>query len=72
MKKPLPKSVENKMLSEYDFSKGVRGKHARSYADGSNVVVLEPDVAKAFPNPKKVNEALRVLAGIMRPQGRPS
>lgn len=70
--KPPPKSEEKEMLTEYDFSKSVRGKHARSYAKGSNVVVLEPDVAKAFPNPKKVNEALRSLAGIIRPQGRHS
>ncbi len=49
MKKKAPEK-NNEMLREYDFSKGVRGKYARRYARGSNVVVLEPDVAKVFPN----------------------
>ena len=43
----------------YDFSKGVRGKYADRFAKGSNVVVLEPDVAKAFPDSESVNRALR-------------
>jgi hypothetical protein len=59
---------DNKMLSEYDFSRGVRGKYAGRYAKGSNVVVLEPDVAKVFPNAKAVNNCLRGLAKIMRRQ----
>ncbi len=45
----------NEMLREYDFSQGIRGKYARRYAKGSNVVVLEPDVAKVFPNAQVVN-----------------
>jgi hypothetical protein len=49
------------MLSEYDFSKGVRGKYAKRYATGSNVVVLSPDVAKRFPDSDSVNKALRTL-----------
>jgi hypothetical protein len=56
----------NEMLREYDFSQGVRGKYARRYARGSNVVVLEPDVAKVFPNAKAVNSSLRSLAEIIR------
>jgi hypothetical protein len=56
----------NKMLREYDFSDGVRGKYAGRYAKGSNVVVLEPDVAKVFPNADAVNSSLRGLAEIMR------
>jgi hypothetical protein len=47
------------MLSEYDFSKGVRGQTYRRYAEGSNVVVLDPDNAKVFPNSVAVNKALR-------------
>lgn len=39
---------KSEMLNEYDFSKGVRGKYAKRYAEGSNVVVLSPDVAEAF------------------------
>jgi hypothetical protein len=51
------------MRPPYDFSKAARGKYAQRYADGSNVVVLEPDIAKAFGNEKAVNDALRrVLA----------
>ena len=51
------------MRAEYDFSKGgVRGKYYRRLMKGgSNVVVLEPDVAKAFPDSASVNEALRVV-----------
>jgi hypothetical protein len=49
------------MVPEYDFSKGVRGKYARRYAAGSNVVVLSPDVAKKFPDSDSVNKALRTL-----------
>jgi len=49
------------MREEYDFSQGVRGKYARRFAEGSNVVVLEPDVAARFPGSKAVNEALREL-----------
>lgn len=53
------------MRPEYDFSRGVRGKHARRYASGTNVVVLDPDVAAAFPTGVEVNEALRALAAII-------
>jgi hypothetical protein len=56
----------NQMLREYDFSQGIRGKYARRYARGSNVVVLEPDVAKVFPNAEAVNTSLRSLAEIIR------
>jgi hypothetical protein len=49
------------MLPEYDFSGGVVGKYAARYAKGTNVVVLEPDVALAFPNSEAVNRALRQL-----------
>jgi len=58
------------MLEEYDFSKGVRGKYAKQYAKGSNVVVIDSDVAKYFPDHDSVNEALRSLASIMKKQER--
>jgi hypothetical protein len=64
MKKAREKN--NEMVREYDFSKGVRGKYARRYARGSNVVVLELDVAKIFPNAEAVNSSLRSLADIIR------
>jgi hypothetical protein len=49
------------MRSEYDFSKGVRGKYAKRYAEGTNVVFLDADVLKAFPTSAAVNRALRSL-----------
>lgn len=58
------------MLDEYDFSRGVRGKYAGRYAEGSNVVVLSPDVAEAFPDSASVNDALRALAAIVRRSAR--
>jgi hypothetical protein len=45
--------------AEYDFKGGVRGKYAKRYASGTNVVVLDPDVAVAFPTARAVNAALR-------------
>jgi len=56
------------VLEEYDFSKGVRGKYAKKYAEGTNVVVIEPDVAKVFPDHDSVNQALRSLVEIIRRQ----
>ncbi len=58
------------MQPEYDFSSGVRGKYFRRYQRGANVVVLEPDVAKAFPNASAVNDSLRALAHIIQRQGK--
>jgi len=49
------------MLDEYDFSDGVRGKYARRYREGTNIVRLDEDVAEKFPNSEKVNKALRYL-----------
>jgi hypothetical protein len=47
------------MRDEYDFSAAARGKYAKKYAEGSNVVVLDPDVAAEFKSPQAVNDALR-------------
>ncbi len=44
------KNEEVEMLDEYDFSNGVIGKYAKQYAEGTNIVVLDPDVAKVFPD----------------------
>lgn len=49
------------MKDNYDFSKGVRDKYAKQYADGTNVVVLDPEVAELFPTSESVNKALRKL-----------
>jgi hypothetical protein len=56
---------KDEMLPEYDFSKGIRGKYANRYAEGSNIVMIDPDVHKYFPDQKSVNEALRSLAAII-------
>jgi len=54
------------MRPEYDFSKGVRGKHAAKYAEGTNVVVLEPDVAREFRTAEQVNETLRAVSKLLQ------
>lgn len=58
------------MLKEYDFSKGIQGKYAKKYkyTEGTNVVVIEPDVAKFFPDHDSVNQTLRSLAEIIKRQ----
>ena len=52
------------MRNEYDFSKGIKGKYSERFKEGVNLIVLEPEVAKAFPDSKSVNEALRNLIQI--------
>jgi hypothetical protein len=54
------------MLPEYDFSKGVRGKYAKRYSKGTNIVMIEPDLYQYFPDQKSVNDALRSLADIIK------
>src|SRR5580704_10124410 len=56
----------DEILPEYDFSRASRNKYASRYATGSAVIVLEPDVAAAFPTSGEANEALRALAGIIK------
>jgi hypothetical protein len=61
------------MRPEYDFSGGVRGKYQRRLAkEGSNVVILDPDIAKAFPDSASVNEALRMVLKAGRTARRPT
>ena len=55
----------DEMRSYYDFSAGVRGKYAKRYAEGTNVVVLDPDVANVFKDAESVNETLRAVARII-------
>ncbi len=61
-------SKDPDMLEEYDFTKGIRGKYAKRYAEGTNVVVIDPDVAKFFPDHDAVNQALRSLTEIIKKQ----
>jgi hypothetical protein len=59
------------LLEEYDFSHGVRGKYAQRYAEGTNVVVIDPDVAAYFPDHQAVNDSLRSLIAIIRKRSKP-
>ena len=68
MRKPKMTVREPEMKADYDFRGGVRGKYAARYAQGTNVILLEPDVAESFPDSKSVNEALRALVAIARRQ----
>ncbi len=67
----MKKNKSSELRKEYrreDLGKGVRGKHLDSYRRGSNVVLLEPDVARAFPTSESVNDALLSLMRIARVQ----
>lgn len=52
---------DEEMRPEYDLRSGIRGKYYKQYIEGTNVVLLEPDVAAVFRNSESVNQALRVL-----------
>ena len=56
---PAPSSDD--MRSEYDFRGGVRNKYAQRFREGTNIVVLDPDVAAEFRDSQAVNEALRTI-----------
>jgi hypothetical protein len=56
-----PRSSDPDTRDEYDFSNGVRGKYAGRFREGSNVVVLDPEIAAEFPSSEEVNNALRVV-----------
>ena len=56
------------LLAEYDFSGGIRGKYAKRYAQGTNVVVIYPEMVEFFPDQDSVNQALRSLAEIIKRQ----
>jgi len=69
MKKRHETKLEDDLRAEYDFYKlkgGVRGKYAKQFHAGTNLVLLEPDIAKVFPNDDAVNEALRQLIKIAK------
>ena len=59
---------DDEMRPEYDCSHGVRGKHHAAYHAGTNVVLLDADVAKAFPDSASVNRAFRLLLDLARDQ----
>ena len=71
MKMESNQESEEELRPEYDFSKmnsGVRGKYVERYRTGTNIVLLDPDVAQAFPTSDAVNEALRLLMQIAQRQ----
>ena len=71
MKKEIETELEDDLRPEYDFSQmsgGVRGKYAEHYQSGTNLVLLEPDIAQAFPTEESVNEALRLLMQVAQRQ----
>ena len=61
-------SKKEEMRAEYDIRGGVRGKYYERYREGTNVVLLEPDVAVVFRNSQSVNRALRMLIDLARKQ----
>jgi len=64
--------MNDELRPEYDLKSllkgGVRGKYAKKYCEGTNLVLLEPEIAKAFPNAKAVNEALRLVIELNKVQ----
>ena len=69
MKKASNRKTNDDLRPEYDFSKlkgGVRGKYAKRFQKGTNLVLLSPDVAKYFPDEQSVNAALRSLVTIAK------
>jgi hypothetical protein len=71
MKRKVKVEEEDDLRPEYDLSKlkgGVRGKYVQRYKEGTNLVLLEPDVAEVFPDDESVNRALRLLMEISEKQ----
>lgn len=71
MNKEVENEMEDELRPEYDFAQmasGVRGKYVERYRTKTNLVLLAPDVAQAFPNDKAVNEALRLLIQVAQRQ----
>ncbi len=59
-------AVQDEMRPEYDLSGGVRGKFFKEYKAGTNIVILDPDVATVFQDSEKVNRALRLLIEVAK------
>ena len=68
MKPEVSLGAEDEMRAEYDFSGGVRGKYYERYKQGSNVVLLDPDVAAVFHDSESVNQILRVFIDVAKNQ----
>jgi len=61
-----PMKNDPDILEEYDFTNGVRGKYVSKYKEGTNLVILDPELIEYFPDSASVNEALRSLAKLMK------
>ncbi|MEW5768257.1 MAG: hypothetical protein AB1797_11680 [bacterium] len=77
MKKETGLEIEDELRPEYDLAEllkgGVRGKYAERYREGTNLVLLRPDVAAAFPDSDAVNKALQLVIQVSKiPVGKPS
>lgn len=72
MSQPRTVVADDEMLPEYDFRGGVRGKYYERYRQGSNVVLLEPDVREGLPSAEAVNRALRLLLALARKASAPA
>ena len=68
-KKIMNNQNDPDMLDDYDFSGGVRGKYAKRYSEGTNLVRLDDDVVAMFPTTQEVNSILRSLGDIIRQHG---
>ena len=66
------KDKQDDMLEEYDFTNGIRGKYAKAYHEGSNIVKIDKSLLKIFPNEQSINDALRGLAKIIKNQHKKS
>jgi len=77
MKKETGLEIEDELRPEYDLTEllkgGIRGKYAERYREGTNLVLLTPDVAAAFPDSDAVNKALQLIMQVSKiPVGKPS
>jgi len=76
MKKAVRKTKKkDEPRREYDFrslGRSVKGKYYQQYVEGTNLVLLDPDIAEAFPSSKDVNDALRVLVSVASKRVRPA
>lgn len=71
MKKEINPEFDDELRPNYDLSSlagGVRGKYVDQYRQGTNLVLLDPDIAQAFPTDESVNEALRLLLKLAKSQ----
>lgn len=71
MNKEIENEMKDELRSKYDFAqmeRGIRGKYVERYRQGTNLVLLDPDIAQAFPDDKTVNDALRLFIQVFQCQ----